>query len=663
MKTIYDLSQLDWKLSGWTPDLWRLQRSMEIGASPDAEIKAMSVKVPGSVQYTLRDAGIIPDWNAGLNFRECEWVENRDWIYETDIPDSWMQSGKTCRLNCQGLDYAGSIFVNGEFVSDFAGSHIPHIFDITPFLNDACNKLRIVFTPPPRWLGQFGYTSRIKAWKVRFNYTWDWVVRLVQIGIWDSISMEVTDSVEISEFRAVTSANASISSGSLKVSGTVPACDGVIVRVSLLLDGSEIKSEDIPASEFTATGLTWRELPIKLWHPNRHGDRSIYDLSCVLIGGDGAVHDRIDRKVGFKEVTWVKCEGAVPEADPWICVVNGKPIFLQGIDWSPLLPNFADAEEEDYRKRIQVYAELGLNIFRVWGGGFLEKECFYRLCDEYGILIWQEFPLSSSGVDNLPPTDPKVIEDMARIAKSYIVRRQHHVSLTIWCGGNELQQPTLDGSGSGGVPVTLSHPMIARMKEVALTEDPSRRFLPTSPTGPRFGADESEFGKGVNWCVHGPWKADGDLSAKWKQYWEGDDSLFRSETGAPGTSSVEIIRKSLGACHELPISAENPFWLRTSPWWIEVDQFRAEKGKLPESLEEYVEWSQERQKQALCIAVKACKDRFPRCGGIILWMGHDCYPCTANTAIIDFNGDPKPAAIALGEIWRSESGQDQTIEQ
>lgn len=265
MKTQYDLSKLDWKLSGWTPDLWRLNRSMEIGASPDAEVRAMPVKVPGSVQYTLREAGLIPDWNVGINYKECEWVENRDWIYETAIPDEWKQSGNTYKLNCQGLDFTGSVFVNGEFVAEFAGSHVPHIFDITSFLKDSDNKLRIVFYPPPRWLGQFGYTSRIKTWKIRFHYTWDWVVRLVQVGIWDSISLDITDGAEISDFRCVTDTNSSKSTGSVKINGRIPVCPGSMIKTELSFRGEVVKSDTIPASEFTATGLVWRDLLVKLW--------------------------------------------------------------------------------------------------------------------------------------------------------------------------------------------------------------------------------------------------------------------------------------------------------------------------------------------------------------------------------------------------------------
>ena len=266
-------------------------------------------------------------------------------------------------------------------------------------------------------------------------------------------------------------------------------------------------------------------------------------------------------------------------------------------------------------------------------------------------MVWQEFPLSSSGIDNHPPSDEKSIEAMAGIVESYIARRQHHVSLIIWCGGNELQTD-MDGAPGQGRPADETHPMLARMQNIAQREDPTRRFLTTSSSGPTFTAAEQSFGKGIHWDVHGPWKADGDLDGDWARYWANDDALFRSEAGAPGASPVEIIRKSAGDLEAMPADAANALWRRTSPWWIERHEAIRELGRAPDSIEEYVDWSQARQTKALSIAVKACKDRFPRCGGIILWMGHDCYPCTANTSIVDVDGNPKPAAIVLKEIWR-----------
>ena len=102
----------------------------------------------------------------------------------------------------------------------------------------------------------------------------------------------------------------------------------------------------------------------------------------------------------------------------------------------------------------------------------------------------------------------------------------------------------------------------------------------------------------------------------------------------------------------MPVTLENPVWRRPLTWWIEGDAFAAEHGRAPATLEEYVEWSQARQAEALGIAVRACKERFPRCGGILLWCGHDCHPCPANTSLLDINGQPKPAAEAVGEVWR-----------
>jgi beta-mannosidase len=116
---------------------------------------------------------------------------------------------------------------------------------------------------------------------------------------------------------------------------------------------------------------------------------------------------------------------------------------------------------------------------------------------------------------------------------------------------------------------------------------------------------------------------------------------------------VELIRGYRGDLPEIPGPAENPLWRRTG-WWIEWPAFVEEHGHDPESLEEYVAWSQDRQLRALAIAARACKRRFPRCGGILIWMGHDSFPCTANTAIVDFHGNLKPAAIAIGEIYRGD---------
>jgi beta-mannosidase len=664
MKICHDLSTLDWALSGWTPHLWRLMQTAEIGALPAAEVKGISAPVPGSVQRALRQAGLLPDWNLTGNARACEWVENRHWIYETALPNAWIAPNRTYRLNCLGLDYNGWVFLNGREVGAFCGTHVPHVFDLTPHLQETGNRLRIVFDLPPRWLGQFGFTSQVREWKARFNYTWDWQPRLVQIGIWDAVLLEVTDGGEIAELGCVADADPATATGVLRVQGRVIAGEGATVRVTLervMLeqDGSPVPmyTEELPAETFNAVGVSWRDLPVELWWPNGQGAQPLYTVRVTLRDKDGQEQDRATRRVGFRHIAWEPCAGAPENADPWLCVVNGRPLFLQGVNCPPLLPNFADVPEETYRRRLTLYRDLGVNTLRVNGVGFLEKENFYALCDLFGLLIWQDVPLSSSGVDNVPPDDAQAVDQVADILRSFILRRQHHASLLLWCGGNELHARAPEGYG---VPMTTAHPLLKRLNEVAQELDPMRRFLPTTATGPRFSAEAKDFGKGLHWNTHGPWKLWGGMAA-WAEYWQADDSLFRAESGAPGAAPAEIIRQYAGEHDPMPVSEENPVWRCPLTWWIEADAFAAEHGRAPETLEEYVAWSQARQAEALTLAVTACKERFPRCGGILLWCGHDCYPCAANTSIIDFHGDPKPAALALQAVWKRPSdGQGRT---
>jgi beta-mannosidase len=117
---------------------------------------------------------------------------------------------------------------------------------------------------------------------------------------------------------------------------------------------------------------------------------------------------------------------------------------------------------------------------------------------------------------------------------------------------------------------------------------------------------------------------------------------------------VELIRKYKGDLKESPGTHQNPLWNR-QPWWIDWPKFVQEKRREPADLEEFVTWSQARQAAALTLAARVVKSRFPACGGLIIWMGHDSFPCTSNTSIVDFDGNPKPAAIQLGKIFRQES--------
>ncbi len=643
-----DLGQLKWEVCGVTPFVWGWGKYKDIHDAPYAEIRAIDAPVPGSVQKALLNAGLLEDWNVGLNARQAEWVENRDWVYQTTLPDEWMEEGSQIRLRCAGLDYAGSILLNTVPVLDFKNSFLPYEVDLKPHLKPSGNVLQIWFQQSPRWLGQFGYTSRMKEWKPRFNYTWDWIVRLVQIGIWDSVTLEVIRGGEIGKVRCVSDAVLEPPAGKLHVKAE--ASGGKTLHFQLR-EGARVVREETVSASGGAGEIVWEKLPVELWWPNGHGRQPLYDLAIHLLDEQNRRIDTRQLRVGFRHVEWKLTEGADADAHPYLCTVNGKEIFLFGIDWTPILPNFADLREEDYSKRINLYRELGVNIFRVWGGGFPEREWLFDLCDEKGILLWQEFPLSSSGLDNTPPDDPESIRQLAAIASWYIERLHHHASLLLWCGGNELAEDSAAYTSAEPSFTIDGHPMIVRLGQIVRENDPERCFLPTSPYGPIGGFSRQSCGLHKHWDVHGPWDFDGPVDGGWRDLWQHDDAMFHSEMGAPSASSVAIIRRYKGNLPEVPGTHANPLWNR-QPMWIQWPKFAEEKGREPASLEEFVAWSQKRQADALALAVGEAQSRFPACGGIIVWMGHDCFPCTTNTSIIDFDGNPKPAALALRDVIR-----------
>lgn len=635
--------------------MWAFNVTMETGVPPTAEIASIPAYVPGSVQLALRDAGVIPDWNYGLRSRECEWVENRHWILETILPGSWCHGNAW--LRCLGLDGSGWIYVNGAKVAEFENAFVPQAFNVTPWLQEGDNRLQIVFDLSPRWLGQLGYTSAIRALKPRYNYTWDWTPRLVQIGIWDQIVLESGEGARLGELRCRTWLDEA-GEGSMFVQGGTNEAADCTVRLRLTdANDRQIREQQVSTAAL-ADGMVIRALPVEAWWPNGCGDQTLYSVTVELIDRDHVIHDLWSRRVGFKSIRWEACAGATAGADPWLCVINGQRLFLQGVNWVPVRPNFADVTPVERRARLECYRDIGCNVIRVWGGAFLPPESFFDDCDELGLLVWQDFPLSSSGLGNEPPRDEEMVEAFGAIADSYIRRRQHHASLLLWCGGNELMHD--NQSAEGGIPLDVSHPMLHRMAQAVADLDPDRRFVPTSSSGPRFMALASDFGKGLHWDVHGPWKADGDLAETWDSYWEQDDALFRSETGAPGASPLDIIQEYADGLNPVPGTKDNPLWQR-SLWWIEWPVFVAETGREPESLGEYVTWSQRRQALALAQAVTMCKRRFPAIGGIILWCGHDAFPCMANTSILDFYGRLKPAAEAVRDVFLAPMPQAEPV--
>lgn len=647
MNNRINLFDRPWKLQSWRPYTWLLQNAAETGAPFCVEHGPYDAVLPGSVQTTLRRHGAVPDWNIGLNSLACEWVEHRHWEFVADIEAGEIPVGEPVRLLADGLDYSGWIRVDDETVGTFCGALKRHEIDLGKNVSDGGkHRLRIIFDMPPEEQGQLGFTSRSNYLKPRYNFSWDWCARFVPTGIWDSLALAIGQPA-VTWTNAYARLSPDLGTGTVTLRLTNHLSNAT--PLSLLLRSKDGKRIEYEAE--LAPGAQEKVFQVQqpdLWWPNRYGAPDLYEMEVRCGTAD---HEELlfHGKIGFKSVRWLPCEGAPENARPLLCEVNGRKIFMQGVNWTPVSVDYPDFDAQHYDRLINLYHGMGANVLRVWGGGYLEREYFYQRCDELGLLVWQEFPLSSSGCENYPPVDEPFVSRLCEVARDYVRRRSHHASLFLWCGGNELQ--TMRDAEGKTYPLTESHPALRALGEVVVEESPGVSYLPTSPSGPVFYAAVETRGKGLHHHVHGPWDRNSS-EEEWQSYWTQDDALFRSETGVTGASDAALIRRYAGELPVFPISPDNPYWRHTSAWWVQPHLMDGvEATPSGDGLDGYVEKSQKRQADFLAFAIDQCKQRFPRCAGFLIWMGHDCMPVGNNTSIINYDGTPKPAFHAIRKVF------------
>ncbi len=639
MRRRWNLSEQPWTLRGWRQNDWEMGKSFARTEDGTNDVAALTVWVPSSVRGALVEAGIVPSPYVGTQSRASEWIENRHWSYTTELPADMFDAaaGHRIILTAESLDYAGVVLVDSEEVARFRGSLIPVEFDLTEAIAGGGRDLTIVFTQVPDDLGQIGRTSRIREWKARFNYGWDWTPRIVQLGIAGPIALEARAGAVIDDVRVLPEYDAQAGTGRLRVRVTASEA-GQSGTVTITGPGTS-------AGHTISADGEWHYLnvgSVEAWTVHTAGDRNLYEVTVEIPG------DSVTRRVGFRDLRWLTTEGAPASAEPWLLELNGRRIFLAGVNWVPIRPDYADVRIEDYRLRFNAYRDLGVVLLRVWGGAALERAEFYDLADEYGFLVWQELPLSSSGIDNSPPDDPEFAAELAEIARSYARRISHHASLAVWGGGNEL---TTDSPVITDIePLDDTHPALAAAKYAFADDDPTRRYVATSPLGPSTWAREDDYGTGVHHDVHGPWEYDKSFE-DWKRYWDADDSTLRSEVGMSGASSIDLLERfDMAGPTATPAerAALQQRWSHSSAWWL--GEYKRWDGT--GTLDEWVAHSQARQAEWLGYAATASRNRFPAVGGFIVWLGHDTFPCAVSLSVLDFEGAIKPVGDALRRAFR-----------
>jgi beta-mannosidase len=334
----------------------------------------------------------------------------------------------------------------------------------------------------------------------------------------------------------------------------------------------------------------------ELWWPNGFGEQRLYRA-----GGF---------EVGFRTI----------ELDGYRLSVNGVRLPIRGWNWVPIDVLYGVPRPEKLERLLTHAQRANVNLLRIWGGGVIESEEFYALCDRLGLLVWQEFSQSSSGLESVPSDDPGFVATLAADAREIVPRLRRHPSLAIWCGGNELDADD-------------SHPALAALRGVVEELDPGRAWLPTSP----LGEDD----------VHGPWEHQG-LRTHYECYDNGT-ALLHSEFGVEGMTNRRALEQLIAPEHRWPADRSNPVYEHLGAWWNNASLVQDAFGCRIDDVETMRRASQWLQYDGLRYAVEAA---IRRGAGVIPWQFNEPFPNAWCTCAVDWHGEPKPAYYGVARAYR-----------
>ncbi len=651
MNSHISLNGNDWIMKDFYGEDWRWRGSHLPDSRDRRQWKVGSV--PGCPHYDLWKSGEIPDPYIERNSLLSEWIPQRTWLYKKTFSVGEGVRGKRVHLHFEGVDYQAEFFLNGESLGTHTGMFTLIVFDVTDKLfYDQENLLAVVIEAAPLEEPQVGRTSRVKTVKTRMNYWWDFCPRMVHLGIWGDVYLEVTGPVRLEDVFIRPKLEPDFQRASVFVTVEVDSVIQTEANLEILLRHQEVIVAREQTHHSLESGHTRLETCMEvvapqLWWPNGSGEPELYkaDVRISLPSTEDNEDPSAARTMpfGIRQINLVPNDTAHPTALPYTFIVNGRKVYAKGWNWVPMDVMYSVPQPDKLERLLTLAKRANVNLLRIWGGGLIEKESFYDQCDRLGIMVWQEFIQSSSGIDNIPSTSPEYIQLVAEAAEEIVPRKRNHPSLVIWCGGNEL-------SGELELPLDNTHPVLAALKTIVERLDPDRLWLPTSPSGPVFGNTLELIAKDPTALhdIHGPWEYQG-ASEHYALYNQGA-SLFHSEFGVEGITNLRTLNATIQKEHQWPVDLDNPYWFHRGAWWVKRPMWDKTFGEL-NSIEELVRATQFTQADGLRYALESDRRRKYRNSGTLPWQFNEPYPMAACTSAVDYYTRPKPSYYAVSRAY------------
>lgn len=623
----------------------------------------LPAKVPGCVHRDLYSNNKISDPFYGTNEKDLQWIDKKDWEYKTafDAPSTLLEE-KNIVLVFEGLDTYADVYLNGEKVLSADNMFRTWKVDIKPYLKDQNNILCVYFHSPIK-LGlvkleenEFGLPAinddsemggvgdkklSVYTRKAPYHFGWDWGPRFVTSGIWKSVYIEGWTGTRFDDLfirqNHVTAERANLTA-------QIEVESDSNYEGKLVVSSNEYKFE---RTVHINQGVNRLELDIeiqspKLWWSRGLGEPHQYEFTATLFKGQETVGE-LTRKTGIRSIKLIQDQDE--KGTSFYFELNGIPVFAKGANHIPNDSFLTDITYERYKYEVQSAAEANMNMIRVWGGGVYEYDCFYELCDEYGILVWQDFMFACS----MYPGDEAFLQNVRQEALDNIKRLRNHPSIALWCGNNEIDAAWSHYVEEGGWGYKQLYTQEQREKiwedyeavfhkilPDALNEQlPGANYWPSSPMSVWSGEqDQHALGIPSSGDIHywGVWH-----NLEPFEFYNEKIGRFMSEYGFqsfPEERTVRTYAKDKDMALESDVMLAHQKNGRGNSI---IKDYMDKYFRTPIDFPSFLYMSQVQQAEAIKSAIEAHRRAKPYCMGTLYWQLNDCWP-VASWASIDYYG-------------------------
>lgn len=635
------------------------------GAPADLVGRAIPATVPGQVHTDLEREGVIADPTFDRNEDATAWVGRADWAYRRPV-DVDPRGFERVDLVCDGLDTVAELALDGVVLGTTRNMHRRYRFDLNDVPGPAGQReLELLFESPYREAGRVAARAGAMPGpydepfpyvrKQASNFGWDWGLTAVTSGPWRPVAIErwstarlaeVQPLVDVEAGEGVLDAHIRVERSGMNDLDQDGEDDDLVLVVTVAgptVDGGTTRQRSraqlTPKDDETV--VTVRVPDALRWWPRGYGAQPRYDVTVELQTVDGEVLDRRTAKTGFRSARIDTTDDAVGK--PFDVVVNGAVVDVRGVNWIPDDVIVSRVDRGRVLDRLRVAADLGVNLIRVWGGGVYESDEFYDVCDELGLLVWQDFAFACAAYPEIEPIRSEVVAE----ARDNVARLSGHPSLVLWNGNNEnIWLHDVDGWGEvlGDRGWGLDY-YLDLLPTIVDAVDPSRFYTVASP----WSGSESLFANDVDHETHHSWDVWNRLS---DEHYRDSVPRFVSEFGWQAPPAWRTLRD---AVTDEPLRVDAPGVVHHQK--ADDGMAKLARGIAPRfgsvDPSEFDRWhylTQLQQARAIATGVEHWRTHWPRNTGVVLWQLNDLWPVSSWSAV-DSAGRLKPLAHELRRLY------------